>query len=497
MLSTGNVSPQSIEAMRERIGKKQKLGQRANKLGGSPFVKEETFIVDASKAVADLEVAYQGALPPAQRNREGIYYTPETVVNEIFQKLPVFDENATFLEPSCGSGVFMEAAIRRGFAPKKVIGWDIDENALTLSRLRFMEMHLEIPQLERRDFLRNPPSPGNRFDLIATNPPWGKKLAPELKAVLAAQVDLPNTTDSSALFIARALSLLSPGGFLAFILPEAFFNVGAFESVRKRLLGHRLVCILDHGKIFRGLQSPATTIIVQRSTPRDESGPTVCLNSGSPERYRYQSSFSHNPKSIINHWCDERSAEVLEHLMRQEHLSLKGRAQWGLGIVTGDNKRLLRGKTQAGDVAVFRGSHLSSGGLRGEPEYISSDLSKLQQVAPESIYRSKEKLVYRFISKELVFFHDTEGRYFLNSANMFIPSEDFPLSQQQLCAFLNSRLSKWTFRMLFNTHKVLRKDLEELPIFQGGAAAIFDEAALLRSVGLVQNADGGYAICRQ
>ena len=74
------------------------------------------------------------------------------------------------------------------------------------------------------------------------------------------------------------------------------------------------------------------------------------------------------------------------------------------------------------------------------------------------------KLIYRFISNNLVFYCDTEQRYILNSANMLVLDDDFPLSSMELAEIMNSPLTNWLFKQLFHTHKVLRSDLEVLPI---------------------------------
>ena len=81
------------------------------------------------------------------------------------------------------------------------------------------------------------------------------------------------------------------------------------------------------------------------------------------------------------------------------------------------------------------------------------------------MYHAPEKLIYRFISSDLVFYCDTHQRYILNSANMLVLDEDFPLTAKQLAEIMNSQLTNWLFKQLFHTHKVLRGDLELLPIF--------------------------------
>lgn len=48
---------------------------------------------------------------------------------------------------------------------------------------------------------------------------------------------------------------------------------------------------------------------------------------------------------------------------------------------------------------------------------------------------------------------------------MLILHPDFPLNSNQLASLLNSEIMNFLFAKVFNTHKVLRGDLELLPIF--------------------------------
>jgi site-specific DNA-methyltransferase (adenine-specific) len=48
---------------------------------------------------------------------------------------------------------------------------------------------------------------------------------------------------------------------------------------------------------------------------------------------------------------------------------------------------------------------------------------------------------------------------------MLVLNEDFPLTSKQLAQIMNSPLTNWLFKQLFNTHKVLKSDLELLPVF--------------------------------
>ena len=95
--------------------------------------------------------------------------------------------------------------------------------------------------------------------------------------------------------------------------------------------------------------------------------------------------------------------------------------------------------------------------------FISFEPQKFQQVAPIEKYRAKEKLIYRFISNKLVFAYDDKQKLTLNSANILIPKIDnYPI--KVILALFNSSLYQFIYSKKFNTIKVLRGNLEELPL---------------------------------
>ena len=145
---------------------------------------------------------------------------------------------------------------------------------------------------------------------------------------------------------------------------------------------------------------------------------------------------------------------------------------------------------------VYRGADILPGSLQPASSFIPSDLDLYQQVAPVRFYEAKEKLIYRFISSRLVFFYDNQQRHVLNSANMLMPHKDFPVSTKILAELLNSDFMNWAFAKLFNTHKILRGDLESLPIHSGllENASDFDEARYLEKLDIEKHRNGAYRI---
>jgi site-specific DNA-methyltransferase (adenine-specific) len=163
--------------------------------------------------------------------------------------------------------------------------------------------------------------------------------------------------------------------------------------------------------------------------------------------------------------------------------------------VTGNNKKFARATPALGYIPVFKGSEIFRDRLEGPSTYIPDDLSLYQQVAPKNIYTAKEKLIYRFISSKLVFFHDTEQRFVLNSANVVVPNKNFPVAMSILSHYLSSDFVNWFFGAVFSTHKILRADIESIPIFVDclRQMTFFDEDELLRTLRL-RRSNGRYRI---
>jgi site-specific DNA-methyltransferase (adenine-specific) len=178
---------------------------------------------------------------------------------------------------------------------------------------------------------------------------------------------------------------------------------------------------------------------------------------------RSVSSFQHNPKTIFNFSTHAEEAQVINRLYASKHITLKNKAKWALGIVTGNNDRFCSKTPKTGYVPIYKGSDITKSGLKEPNTFILNDFSNFQQVASLDMYHAQEKLIYKFISSDLCFFCDTEQRYMLNSANMLIPT-GIGISGAQLTQLLNSDIINWLFKKLFATHKILRGDLELLPI---------------------------------
>ncbi len=463
-----------------------KLTRRANKR----YKSEEV------ESVFDLSSwdRYEETLSESYRNREGIYYTPEPIVDDMLSRATegVCLDGKLFLDPACGSGNFVIRAIELGFDPRNVYGYDTDECAVKITRHRIKELTgYDSPNIKCADFLELADTLDTRFDYIFTNPPWGKKYQLRVGQKFSCRYATGGSRDSSSLFVKASLGLLTDGGVMGFLLQQAFFNIRSYADVRAQLLDYRIDRFVDYGRSFCSLLTKAQAIVLTNA--RVDNGWMVDCGEG---RSRSQLSFAHMPYSIFNFGVSQAESDVIVSLLQRPHITLEGRVEWGMGIVTGDNRRFCRREPLPGDVELYRGGDVTEAGFGAASLYASDDLSLYQQAAPRRIYSAPCKIVYRFISSRLCFACDREQRLLLNSANCMVPTADMPLSADELVRLLNSDFMSWLFASIFVTHKVLRRDLEQLPIFADYFAShpTFDEPQYLAYLGIETTPDGKHRL---
>ncbi len=499
--SKGYISKESIDSFTHQYVGKEKLVRRANKSCKQEGSKQTSFVAQkliSAENLDSISAEYEASLTEAFRNKEGIYYTPNSIVDEMLSNVDLTTVER-FLDPCCGSGNFLIQAIKRGLKPECAFGFDTDINAVVITRQRIYQLtgfdasnhikHLDF--LEFADKIKTE----EHYDLIFTNPPWGKKIKKEDKQRFSLKYGAGKSLNTTSLFYFASKSVLKPKGVLSFLVQDALFNITSYECVRKSILKHQLLQIKDYNKAFKGLMTKAVSFIISNNTPTVKALTGVCNNSDNTINLRSQSSFFLNPHKIINYWLTEDEAKLIERIYQFPHQTLEGKAHWGLGIVTGNNSKYCSQIRQEDYIPIYKGSDITRTGLKNATTFIQPRFEQYQQVAPQSLYTAKEKIIYKFISSDLCFYYDKEQKYILNSANLLIPSKKLAISCENLVKMLNSDFYNWLFKALFRTHKVLRGDLELLPIYTDyfKSYSEFSEEQLLTYLGIKKD-NGTYSI---
>ena len=216
------------------------------------------------QAVGDAFQVFRGR---ALKGEEGAYFTPPPLIDCVVSILAP-DHTTSVLDPACGTGGFLASALdcvfraidntpglsperkanaRRNWASEKLFAVDKDAVSTKLCKAYLTLLgdgrsHIyranAVDRREwanRNDDLRHVVVDG-RFDLVMTNPPFGKRL--KVRAEIGRNEnrvtcrkwkrvdDHWEPTDETVeqqlgvVFFERALNLLKPGGRMAIVLPE-------------------------------------------------------------------------------------------------------------------------------------------------------------------------------------------------------------------------------------------------------------------------------------
>ena len=427
---------------------------------------------------ADSDIAgtiYQSIKNLGSRSKTGTFYTPAEIADAMVESAlsrtavgTAERKKVRMLDPCCGTGQFLLSFIKKGGRAENAFGIDSDPAAAFTAASNIL---LQCPDIESpphifcADSLLDELSGFQEFrepyfDLAATNPPWGACTA-QNREKLALRYPGIKSGESFSYFICRCLELVKPGGITAFVLPESFATVGRHSEIRKQLLEKAEILNLENrGRIFSNVFTPAVTVEAEKRTEKTAAGRHGCNG----WRFKINSDYSFS----INFSAED--SKLIDRIYRIPHFTLKNNADWALGIVTGDNKRFLSDQPAAGYEPVIRGCEIKPGSINEPQKFIRYEPEIFQQIAPEWKYREADKIVYRFINKRLVFAVDKKMRLVLNSANIVLPDNgimnEWNISREEIVSFFNSDISSFIFRKRFNSVKILRSHLEELPVFK-------------------------------
>ena len=209
---------------------------------------------------------YEGLL---EKNAEdtksgaGQYFTPRVLIKAMVECIKP-EPMKTIADPACGTGGFFLAAYdfisnpnnyslnqeQKEFLKFNTFrGWELVSTAYRLCLMNLFlhnigDMNSE-PPITRNDALIA--DPGERFDYILTNPPFGRKSSmtftneegrQEKEDLVYNRQDFWTTTSNKQLnFVQHVRTLLKTDGKAAVVVPDnVLFEGGAGETVRKKML---------------------------------------------------------------------------------------------------------------------------------------------------------------------------------------------------------------------------------------------------------------------
>ena len=210
-------------------------------------------------------------LSKEDKKNNGIYFTPPSIIAKMMKVLfPYFKNITNVLEPSCGSGEFIQRF--ECFTKFNIDAIEYNETIYNSIKDKFKSNILH------RDFLEwNSPK---KYDLIIGNPPFYVMKNQEIKYNKYENyyTGRPNIF---VLFIARSLELLENNGILAFVLPKNFMNCLYYDNLRKHIsTNFKIIDIIEcyEDKYLDTQQDTIVLIIQKQSSISNNSNFTIKIN---------------------------------------------------------------------------------------------------------------------------------------------------------------------------------------------------------------------------
>jgi adenine-specific DNA-methyltransferase len=347
-------------------------------------------------------------IAPTYQKLRGGYYTPKPIANFLAQwAIPTADTEV--LEPSCGDGSLVEAAIETLLArgtPKEAIAHlihgveiDPDEAARTVARMRALGISPHEDTIRTEDFFTHckhrlfgerfmgvVTTVARKFDAIIGNPPFIRyQNFPEASRNIAfemmQQVDLHPTRllNSWLPFLIVSTLLLKDGGRLAMVVPAELFQVNYAAETRQFLSDfYDQITIVTFKKlVFPDIQQEVVLLLCEKNNHQCRGIRTFELE-GADELARHtHSEFSagdfkpmdHSKEKWTQYFLNADEIMLLRSLRSHPGITLSGKAiDVDVGVVTGENKFFLLNEKQVKDAeleAFARKIVSRSGHLRG------------------------------------------------------------------------------------------------------------------------------------
>jgi len=349
---------------------------------------------DRGPTAEDGAAAYQQSFTVAQRRRSGAIYTPSYLAEFVLDLAGYVAggekdlESCRVLDPACGCGVFLGAAVARiadhlerlghrltspggaerliSIAERNLFGVDKDRTAAELTvavvqeSVRRVVGPVPLPSrffaknVRVADFLDAPPVDGlfgqpskEVFDLIVGNPPYvtTTRLSSKEKKLLRRRFTTAHgRIDLYALFFERSLEILGPSGTLAFITPDKLFTSESARPLRRLLLENaaleRVARFRSH-RVFRDAATVPCVSVLARAPRPSAVEHLECASKESAKRVSVTRRFavaSPRPGGAPWHFVEPELASLIEHL-RDGHPVLGQLARRiSAGIATGRDR---------------------------------------------------------------------------------------------------------------------------------------------------------------
>ena len=255
-------------------------------------------VIGKSLLLNELIAIFEMLVPQNEKKEKGVVYTPEVITDYIVKNTLECDSIPTVLDPSCGCGAFLVAAVE--FMHKKydvpyaeiissyLYGVDIDANAIDrvkslLSLVVLMHDEEEkctfnllcADMLNKSTFNKLRRHCKGGFNCVVGNPPYvrNKNMSTETRAFLTNwESSSVGNVDLYIPFFEIGIKLLAKNGKLGYISPNSYLQGVNGRSLRKYFsaIKHQLNIIdFRDSQVFENVTSYTCITLIDKSVKTD------------------------------------------------------------------------------------------------------------------------------------------------------------------------------------------------------------------------------------
>jgi len=176
---------------------------------------------------SELSIKLTKGISKATKKNEGIFFTHPIIVERIIKyiKTKIKMTDIKILEPSCGSGEFIEI-LDKTIRKKTIHAIELNE---TIYNEVSKKIYSDAVKFFNQDYLQY--DTNVRYNLIIGNPPYF--VIPKKDVPKKYQEHISGRPNIFCLFVLHSLYKLANDGILVFVLPNSFMNSSYYEKVRK------------------------------------------------------------------------------------------------------------------------------------------------------------------------------------------------------------------------------------------------------------------------
>ncbi|MDE7311032.1 MAG: class I SAM-dependent methyltransferase [Eubacterium sp.] len=284
----------------------------------------------------------------------GAYYTPKKAackMAEFFQKDVSIQ---TILEPSCGSGVFVDTVLEKGLLKADGMLTAIDIEADEVQRTLERVGQQENVRLLTMDFFQyyQAHKDDARYDLIVGNPPYIRyQYLEEAQRAMMSQILTSHGMKANKLintwvgFLVACVHLLNENGKLAFVIPAEILQVAYAQELRLFLAEQltRITLLTFEELIFPDIEQEVVVFIGEKGGEKSgiriiELNNLDSLDTLDLHTYAFQK-LSHVNEKWTKYFVDEKENRLIARLRSDRRFQkMSDIARINIGITTGNNK---------------------------------------------------------------------------------------------------------------------------------------------------------------